>query len=293
MICIDWLISDETCFISNLQLYLGIILSDFNTFTQTISRICHEEGTGKGSIKHRSPQNDFVYKPVVDSLLRAESLAKASHLGVSSPTVDMMDEDHLQSSGYPQPRISNGCTKNDVEACNVDDRELESTKGDTGIALKSEQDMQLDVQTLSNKEASRCSSDLAERTNEVLSLVDYSSSESDDGDHNSFEDVSETGRFIASSSDLGLVSTSCGERSLINHDKYSSIGASDGSEDVMQPYAKEHTRFGNKGMEDFMDFFIRLRLKLDKIEELGLSSASFKEVLSLLRAVEEKYDSLC
>ena len=380
-VCIDWLISDETCFLSVLHLYLDIVSSDFSSFLHSMDLIDKMRGDSpngsQGSLMDYSP--DFERKSQVISELMLQpndghgfSYAmddNASSYQSSESDIRISKEDVIQPRSFQQNKNTNNVADFHLKSnppaqerslryaqlCNAarnEHAQLKSQsiedKEDKDYLMKSSSESRPTVKEASltfvkrynsqcnvhnsglntdnclrNEETLIRANFLPAISNELYSLVDYSSSDSDEDstavastvyDSIDYDNDTTNEMFVCSTEKVGNINVKTWSYQKMEHpfsyqDFYHEKDSKDtivrvgdvNSTPSMNEESNQFEKFStaddmnrkcNKTVEILMDFLIRLRLKLERIEKHKLSSKSFKGVISLLNIIENIFDSL-
>ena len=293
VVCIDWLISDETCFSSALGHYLDIVISDFDSFLHSIDQ------TG------RSP-NSNLFRPddsYIAGCFDAEYHASGSR-GVNA---------------FHFSKIHQKAGSDDVIDFSSEDRPVV-------IDPLSSDMLQLGPPVIGQNSVLIVPDSVHTAKTGIATLVNYSSSDSDDEsdiDHRRTNTTTDTcfrtwdeddtdEPYCGSTEKAIIVECESGSCSVEEKKHYVARLNTAGSE---EGYFRDDSgrktimksSIGNRnlyimdqikgdtekaGQTMLMDFLIRLRLKLERIQENSLSNKDFKGLILQLNIIESRYDSL-
>lgn len=243
VVCIDWLISEETCFVEVLHLYLDIILSDFKSFVEVFSDIdCFSRGVLQHYSSHlfgEECNSQFGHSEESCNENSEEKMSKSIAVDAKA-CFSLVDYSNSDSD-------SDGSNHGFYHACR---RETASDNLHCDSTVEN-------VESVEDYNDFDCE------------LKNYSNDTEDNG--------SSKQRL---SGDFNEVMNICTNRTEV-----------DGDADL-HSLGEENNRMSCITLENLMDFLIRLRLKLERVEEHRLSCKSFDVLLSKLCLIEEQYDSL-
>lgn len=292
IVCIDWLISDETCFSSALGCYLEIVISDFNSFLRSLDE------TGRNPNSNLFGPHDSYIAGCFDSSYRVSGSRGVSafhsckfHQRVSSDDIiDLSSESRPVANELSWSNILQlGSPVIDQESrLIVCDRVHKARTGITSLVSysSSESDDESDIDNSRTNTIEACFSTWNEheagekysRSTEKAITVECESESCS---------VEEKNHYVT------RLDTSCPEDSYCENDssKKTITKKSIGSRDV---YIMDQMKGDSEktGQIILMDFLIRLRLKLERIEENSLSNKDLKGLILQLNIIERRYDSL-
>ena len=297
MVCIDWLICNETCFREALVLYLEIILSSFESFVISLSddheccvtrrnesdekfcfgfgkrifndeylekdRPVYQDGNVTSTSNEIQPKQHFVYPRKLleqnypfDPIEAIGSNSKSENLCQRNQEVEALKE--IKIGNLKESRWISFCTSNPRMAY----RDTDYTEG------------------LYKEIESRPSE-------KFISLVDYGSSDSEDDSYSMANTTAVVSQQIVEDSvrivNKHLVCCSSLETGVAENKGHDEI--------TMSKTCEWEERKAGKKLENIMDLFVRLRLKLERISGNLLSEKNFSDVITLLVAVEDLYDT--
>ncbi|XP_065059668.1 uncharacterized protein LOC135687121 [Rhopilema esculentum] len=298
MVCIDWLICNETCFCEALVLYLETILSSFKYFVISLSY--HE-----GCMTRRNESNEEFCFGFGTRIFNDEYLEKDlpvyQHGNATSSSNEIRSKEHsvhpskLLEQNYPFCPIEDTIEGSNSKSENLGQRnqEVEALKEMKVGNLK--ESRWISFCTSNAKIADRdteyteelCKEIESKSDEKLISLVDYGSSDSEDESSS-----------IANTT--AIVSQQMVEDSvrIVNKNNLvccSSLETGDADnkgrcEITMCKTDEWEERKAGKKLENIMDLFVRLRLKLERISGNMLSEKNFNDVITLLVDVEDLYD---
>ena len=331
LVCIDWLISDETCFGSSLRCYLDIVIADFSSFVRSLDQ------TGRSHDSNRGRTNDIAREhtnwnsssdevaPPHSACNRISEVRSDDFCATSC--FDILDQNSSKKGvkfgncfqGVKRDESIDFCRSGGNMHLGCDKWLLNSAedhpRDDPVRICESSDNVGTDVTTFVIKEASKA----------FISLVDYSSSDSDDypdndanatescfvsnaedearEEHGNFAKVSAVDCEVEPCTSEGSVgwlsrSDTTSDESSCKDDatRQETLMNRAGSEKWNVHHWNLDENFGDdiadNTTEIFMDFLIRLRLKLERIEGNSLSTKDFKGLISQLNIIENSYDSL-
>ena len=289
LVCIDWLISDETCFASVLYQYLDIIISDFNSFLQSLNCIDMLKNIGFSRSVTYLEESDM--EVAVEGEKAVNKSLSGDEFLLSYPLNHQQDDIAIQRDVKP--------TKTDVAVGILPMMPVALPSLVDYSSSDNDDDLGCDKCSTNSTDTSDDGKHLEEKYDINIEKTVFLDCRAE---HSSFKIMKDPLCKSCTAFEGKLEPSSCEEMKhlLLDHASpehicscgqketaiISSTGAAEG-------HLSDQGNLGNcETVENVMDFLVRLRLKLERIEDNLLSAKDFKGLISQLNSIEGRYDSL-
>ena len=291
LVCIDWLISDETCFASVLYQYLDIIISDFYSFLQSLNYIDMLKNNGfPRSVTYLGEYDmevGFEGKQAVNESSSNDELLLNYPLNQQQDAIatpkDVQPKKTDVASGILPVIPEAFPSLVDYSSSDNDDVDLEFYKCSTNSTHTSDAGEYI---------GGKCGVNI-----EKALFLDCGT------EHSSCKGIKDHSHKSCAVFEGKLEPSSCGEMGHLlldpaSPDRVCSSGRKeetaivDSNGAAMGHLSDQGNLCNCETIENFMDFLVRLRLKLERIEDNSLSAKDFKGLISQLNNIEGRYDSL-